>query len=69
MKVKMIVMGAGPKGVMNIGMIREVSAQEGKQLIEGKYAVAIVDAPVPAPAKKDNKKADKKDEDKDEDKE
>jgi hypothetical protein len=69
MKVKMLVMGAGPTGVLNIGSIVEVSAQEGKQMIDGKYAVEVVAKPIPAPVKKAGKKAADKDEDNDEDKE
>ena len=38
MKVKMLTMAAGPAGNRHIGQVVEVSADEAKQLIDGRYA-------------------------------
>lgn len=41
MKVKMLTLDAGPKGVFPAGSIREVDEKEGKELVKGGYAIEI----------------------------
>lgn len=41
MYVKMLTMGAGPSGVFPSGSIREVTEQEGAELIAGRFAEEV----------------------------
>jgi butyrate kinase len=43
MKIKMITLYAGPKGVMNAGGTYDVDPALAKQLVDGRYAVKVSD--------------------------
>lgn len=46
MKVKALKLGASPDGIIRPGDIRDVPDEEGMQLIQGRYAELVPDAPV-----------------------